>query len=166
MFVKIVRSVIQSAVFFLGIFEFMHLFQTINASDESKLIAKLKDTTDIYPPSVIEDRAGRLFLCIFLFFLGLLRVTWAINPVKGLTAWFSVVLTHVGEAIFFWNLALLPHFNKAGLSLPDLFQQVIQNKLDCRPMSRVILLVVPVIALVCFLHGPDFPPAEKKTKRN
>lgn len=162
--VKVVRTVIQVAVFCLGVFEFVHLYEMV-ATDETKLIAKLQGT-NIYPPAVVSDAGGRLLLSIFLFFLGLLRVTFAISPMKGMSAWLSIVFTHVGEGLFFWNLALLPHFNKAGLSLPELFQQVIQNKIECDHTSRVILLAVPIVAVICFLHGPEFPAVEKKSKKN
>jgi len=163
MWAKLLRKLVRLVMFLLGLFEFMHLMKVITATDEEKLVASLRQT-DIYPPAVVEDPAGRLYLCIFWFFLGLLRVSFALNPVRGVVPWLSLVLTHVGEGIFFWSLALLPHFNKENLSLPDLAQRVFQRDIG-NPISSVILMVVPILAILSLVHGPEAAVVEKKNKR-
>jgi hypothetical protein len=107
---------------------------------------------------VVSKTPVLYLLFIFVFFLGLNRVTWAVTvhlyPAQNnFLLWLNVVLLHSAELILFWSLALMPHFNTNNYGLVELYQNVLTLNVG-NGHSRDVLVVVPLLLLIILAHGP------------
>lgn len=139
---------------FLGVFEFWMIFKMKVLHDYSSL-----NDLKVFPPSFANNREVHLLLCTFTLFLGLLRISWAVSG-KTVWSWLCVILTHVIEGVFLWNLALLPHWNKNNVALPELVQEIFNKQHDLP--SSVLLFLVPGFALFFLLCGPNTSSKRKE----
>lgn len=151
-------SISGGVAFLLGIFEFWLIFKSEVLGDFSSL-----NELKLFPPLFTHNKEAHLLLCAFTLFLGLLRITWAVSG-KTHLSWLCVILTHVIEATFLWNLALLPHFNTKGLALVDFAKDLITGTYNIP--STVLLFLVPGFALFFLLCGPGLKKDSKKAKSN
>mmetsp|Transcript_43330 Transcript_43330/g.86095 ORF Transcript_43330/g.86095 Transcript_43330/m.86095 type:complete len:154 (+) Transcript_43330:49-510(+) len=140
----------------LGLFEFWLVIKMEVLKDFSTV-----NDLKLFPPTFVHDRSVYLLVCTFTLFLGLLRISWAVSG-RTVLSWICLILTHVIETTFLWNLALLPHWNTNRLALPDLIQEVLAKKHDIP--SSVLLFLVPGIALFFLLCGPNLKGRGKKDK--
>jgi ABC-type long-subunit fatty acid transport system fused permease/ATPase subunit len=141
---------------FLGFFEFWLVIKSEILGDTSAF-----EDLKLFPSSFLHDRPVHLLVIAFTLFLGLLRISWAVSG-RTVWSWLCVILTHVIEAAYLWNLALCPHWNTNNLSLPDLVQEILAKKHDIP--SSVLLFLVPGFVLFFLLCGPN--TSSKKTKKD
>ena len=137
----------------LGFFEFWLVFKSEVLGDFSTI-----NELQLFPPVMIQNREAHLLFCAFTLFLGLLRITWAVSG-KTFYSWLCILLTHIIEATYLWNLALGSHFNTKGLALPDLAKDLITGTYNIP--STVLLFLVPGFVLFFLLCGPGTKSAKK-----
>lgn len=138
----------------LGLFEFFLVVKTEFLNDHSTL-----NQLKLFPAIFQSDRSVFLLLMAFTTFLGLVRVSYAVSG-KTVMSWITVVLAHVAEGMFLWNLALQPHFNTRRLPLIDLAKDLVSMKHDVP--STALLFLVPVFALFFLLSGPGATNGKKE----
>ena len=138
----------------LGCFEFWLVIKSEVLGDFSTL-----NQLTLFPSAFVSNREVHLLLCAFTLFLGLLRISWAVSG-KTVMSWLCVVLTHVIETYFLWNLALGRHFNTKGLALPELAKDLITGTYNIP--STALLFMVPGFVLFFLLSGPGTSNGKKE----
>lgn len=98
----------------LGVFEFVACYEIWVKDEHSN--ALLPD--DFF---VLHGKSGRLVWMAYITTLGLQRLTWSFGKYRygdgnypmfsAMAGYLCLVLTHVVEAVLWWQLALSPHFN-------------------------------------------------------
>lgn len=150
---------VKGLLIVLGIFEFVSAIRLLLTSDEELLNARAAELP-VIPAYVYTDPTVKLLFCTMITFLGLLRVIWVVSG-QTYASWFCIVATHFVESAMFWQLALLPHFNKSLLQPNEFVIKVITLQFDAG--STVILLLVPVLAFILLMSGPNIPKFESGT---
>jgi hypothetical protein len=151
------KQVIRIIIFLLGIYEFFAVHSLWNQRDS---LASSSHRFVLLKEDVITQHTPAFYLLLILYFyLGINRITWALTtqffPAQNhFIVWLNLLLTHIAELVFFYSLALMPHFNPAGLGLTDLLPKVVSLEIGNKN-SRVSLLFVPFIIFLVLLHGPD-----------
>lgn len=146
-------------VFVLGVFEFITVLDLFT-SDNTALVEKYR----LFPPQFITDHATKTLVAVFALFLAFLRLGWVFSG-RTLGSWLCLVLSHLVEMAFIWNLALMPHFNTNGLDIFQLLTNVVHMKYD--RFSTILLLAVQLMPLTFLVTGPEIPVRKSsKTKKS
>lgn len=150
------RRVVRLLMVVLGLFEMVMVYRLFT---EKELVHK---DASFFPKEFFE-LPGRHLLAIFTFLLGLIRIVWGVGN-NTLFAWIAITFAHLGECLFLWTMASLPHFNVGHDALIDLIKKVASVRVG-NVNSTVVLFVVPLLVILLVLHGPgDSRSSKKKTK--
>lgn len=150
---------VSVGVFLLGVFELLVAIELLFFPHNKTLTYR----HNLYPPEILKPEHGRYMMCVLTAFLGLNRLAWALSYGE-LGTWLAVVLTHVCELLFVWNLAVTaPHFNPLRLSFLEVVKRVFTMEIGTME-SRVVLLVVPTTLILLLIHGPNSQEARSKKK--
>ena len=128
----------------LGLFEVFTVVQILTNPTFDRLL--------LFPSSFYEDKSTNNLLCSFLLFLGLLRLQYVYSG-QTIISWLIIILTHMIECVFFWNLAYTSQdFNTKQLPLKEFIIDVISMNYDKK--CTVILLAVPCL-IIFILFTPS-----------
>jgi hypothetical protein len=149
------KTVLRTIIFLLGVYEIISIVIILVAPD---IRSKQSDFLLMDSELVVQEKPVLYLLLVFIFFLGLNRITWSVTAhlypkQNNFLIWFNLVLLHTAELLMFWTLALMPHFNPNNLGLADVYQKALTLELG-NHHSRDILVVVPLLLLMTILHGP------------
>lgn len=148
-------------VLFIGVFEFKQIYDNLFLADRMK-------PTELLPAHFSEEVSIRWLYCTFLAMLAMQRLTFAFGSWSSVQ-WLMLILTHVFELIFWWALALQPHFNTKQVSLGQLVVDVYTGKASEDKDSVVVLVILPILVTYFAIYGSHYVMNSKtssKSKRN
>lgn len=151
------QAFIKYLIFAIGVFEFLMVAKLLMGKPE-----ELKKESPLYPPIFFEDFTVRCLLTLMTLFLGLVRVMWSRGR-NDVFSWLYIILTHIGEAVFFWTMAHQSHFNVENLPSDRLIEKIFKCQIG-NNMSTFILSFVPFVVLLLIIHGPNLNKGENKKK--
>ncbi|RYH17550.1 hypothetical protein EON65_28410 [archaeon] len=150
---------VSVGVFLLGVFELVVAIELLFFHHNKTLTYR----HNLYPPGILKQDHGRYMMCVLTAFLGFNRLSWALSYGE-LGTWLAVVLTHICELLFVWNLAFTaPHFNTLRLPVLDVVKRVLTVEIGTLE-STVVLLVVPTTLILLLIHGPNSMDVKLKKK--
>eukprot|EP01039_Chlorochromonas_danica_P001369 gene1369-1490_t len=164
----LLRLCTRRLLFLLGGFELYAALEIflIAQSEETHAVQfrALRYKQALYPALYLEDRQVRLLLCTCTCFLGLLRLSFATSE-GGWGPWLCIVAAHAMETATIWSLALTgKQFNPLGYDLLTLMKKVLRVEVGTVETS-LVLIAVPLLLLLCLLHGPGRSNAGRSTQR-
>lgn len=164
----LLRLCARRLLFLLGVFELyvaLEIFLVAQSEEAHTFqFRALRYKHALYPALYLEDREVRLLLCTCTCFLGLLRLSFAMSE-GGWGPWLCIIATHAIETATIWSLALTgKHFNPLGYDLLTLMKKVLRVEVGTAE-SSLVLIVVPLLLLLCLLHGPSRFNAGRSAQR-
>ncbi len=149
-----IKEIIRAIIFLIGIYEWVSIISIFrNDINTTKSDFLLLDADFI-----AQEKPALYLLVIFVFFLGLNRLTWTLSLTlfpkdNHIYLWWNVVLLHAAESIMFLTLAMKPYFNTTQEpNLIGLYRKVLTLELG-NNHSRDVLVIAPLLLLLVIVHG-------------
>lgn len=153
---KTIRRGIRILFFVLGWFEMMMVIRILTSNQIT-----LQNEQKYFPQEFFRSPVKNLF-AFFTFGLGLIRLIWSVGD-NTLPAWLFVTAAHIGETVFVWTCAQLPHFNPFRKPFVEVFRRVLTLEAG-NVQSRFALLCIPMLVVLLLIHGPGDSRVTTRTK--